>query len=310
MLKSADGEGGEIRQQLIAAKSQVEENAKQLAVMQKGMDATVKAHAADKAKLATFVTKEEAAALKASKCGLTDEELLGGILSEESVTKVKEWIAAYQHEHADCVTHDEILSAVRVNLNIQAADDVGMRDFALGEHNATVVMDGRFTSEPYTPQGKLISTKLAHKFDSLIGAPVLGKSVGGPEEAINQRVDKGHCFAFATGSGNLTVRLERSIRPTAVTIEHLNPAFAALGGASAPRQFKVWGYSGEEELETGPGVLLVEGEYKIQHDDGPVQVYRDLNQVSHPVALTRLEILSNYGHEFTCLYRFRVHAEW
>ena len=38
------------------------------------------------------------------------------------------------------------------------------------------------------------------------------------------------------------------------------------------------------------------------------QVFRDLNQVPHPVALTRLEVLSNYGHEFTCLYRFRVHS--
>jgi len=310
MLQAADGEGGEIRQQLVAAKNQADTNAQQLSALQRDVDAAVEAQEADRQKMATYATQEDVAALQDAQCGLSDDELLSGILSERSAETVKGWIAAYQHEHADCVTHDEIVRVVRTSLEAKAADDVGMRDFALDEHNATVVMDPRFTSPPYTPSGSRYSTAVLHKIDSFIGASIVGGHVGGPGEAINQKVDKGRCFAFGTGSGNLTVRLERSIRPTAITIEHLNPAFTALGGASAPRSFKVWGYAAEAELESGPGTLLVEGEYRLEHEDGPVQVFRDLNQVSSPVAITRLEVLSNYGHEFTCLYRFRVHAEW
>ena len=53
------------------------------------------------------------------------------------------------------------------------------------------------------------------------------------------------CARPQGGKGNLTVRLERPVKPTAITIEHLHAAFGATDGgkkSSAPKSFHVWGY--------------------------------------------------------------------
>ena len=78
----------------------------------------------------------------------------------------------------------------------KAADDVGMRDYALDENNGTVMTDVRFTSPVYSPPRSMFSTGMLKSVDSFLGTSALGDHVGGADEAINQRNGKGDCFAF------------------------------------------------------------------------------------------------------------------
>ena len=143
----------------------------------------------------------------------------------------------------------------------------------------------------------------------LAGYPLAGGNpIGGPEEAINQKVEFGDCFAFDGDQGNLTVRLERPIRPTAITLEHLNKAYGSEGGKSAPRSFVLWGYVDEKDLKSEDGgQVLVEGEYDITSAD-TIQTFRGLSG-DGLYEFTRLQVNSNYGQKYTCVYRFRVHAD-
>jgi SUN domain-containing protein 1/2 len=111
----------------------------------------------------------------------------------------------------------------------------------------------------------------------------------------------GNCWPFEGSSGNITVRLSRPIAPSAVTIDHISRHVALKPLISAPKDFKVWGY---QSLESDP-VLLGSGVYIANQN--PIQT---TPVESHNVEYQyiRLEILSNYGGEFTCLYRFRVHS--
>ena len=148
------------------------------------------------------------------------------------------------------------------------------------------------------------------RFAEPIGYPFAGGDViGGPEEAINQRVAMGDCFAFNGDHGNLTIRLERPIRPTAVTLEHFSPVYGAEGGQSAPKHFAVWGYVDEQDLESkNGGQMLIEAEYDINASN-KIQTFEGL-RADIPYEFAQLRVGSNFGQVYTCVYRFRVHSEW
>ncbi|CAM9946209.1 unnamed protein product, partial [Sphacelaria rigidula] len=137
---------------------------------------------------------------------------------------------------------------------------------------------------------------------------------------------------------------------THVSIEHARVAAAPTAAKSAPREFRVTGWTqdpagtinsygdgssrtaggsatrsrerqgggGEEgELENDnatlrPYVLVERGEYLIGEDDQySVQTFAvsdKIFDVAPPVGWVTLEMTSNHGGVWTCLYGFRVHG--
>ena len=69
----------------------------------------------------------------------------------------------------DCATTDDVLQKVQEGLQLKAEDDVGMHDYALDQHNGSVIHDERFTSQVYTPRGQKVSTGWLHSIDTFIG---------------------------------------------------------------------------------------------------------------------------------------------
>jgi SUN domain-containing protein 1/2 len=113
----------------------------------------------------------------------------------------------------------------------------------------------------------------------------------------------------------LTIRLSEAVAPTAVTVEHLNKVFSERAGDSAPKNFRVFGYADASELENAlsSGVEenepLYSGTYDIEAEN-PIQTFAIRNKEKRVVNFVRLEVTTNHGNEdYTCLYRFRVHAE-
>ena len=71
----------------------------------------------------------------------------------------------------------------------------------------------------------------------------------------------------------------------------------------------MWGLDQYNEGETPEKTLLLEGRYLIGGDQiqtFPVAMTTDAAKV---VQYVMLEILSNHGAEWTCVYRFRVHSK-
>lgn len=238
--------------------------------------------------------------LKAASWDLSDSALVDAMVQQEPT--VKKWMQEVLAAEANCVTQADVMEMVRNRLRLKTADDVGLRDFALDQNNGTIVHDK--TTPAYNPQ----SDGLVNSISSFLGK-VLHDNSSFPELAISQGVAKGECFAFEGGVGNLTVRLGKPIHAGAVTIEHLNKIYGTLGGTSAPRAFTVWGFRDAPSLHRGQGTRLLDGEY-ILDDLDIIQTFREVNPAAtQPVSFVTLEVKSNWGSEYTCLYRFRVHSE-
>ncbi|KAH8071125.1 hypothetical protein JL721_4556 [Aureococcus anophagefferens] len=155
------------------------------------------------------------------------------------------------------------------------ADRVAKFDYALRATGASVVQG--LTSEPYTPPGSVVPTKVWHALGRDAG-------VGRAEDAISQRVGFGSCFAFEGSRGSLTVQLSSRVVPTAFTLEHIHGALCNplhnANCSSAPRTFTVLG----------------------RRAGAP--------DATPAFDLATLQVTSNYGHpDYTCVYRFRVHGD-
>jgi SUN domain-containing protein 1/2 len=239
---------------------------------------------------------------------------LKNILQEESgplKQAVKDIIAQSQLKDEGCTTKEYIDAKWKEQMKKSTQDDVGIKDYALDDLGGMVVSGSPFTSPAYTPPGAMLSTAAKQR----IG---LGRSIGSANDAINKGRNKGDCFAFNGNAGNLTIRLSEPVVPSAVTVEHLNKVFSEKAGDSAPRSFKVFGYHDANELEAALSPLsnddpnkhlLFTGVYDIDADN-QIQTFNIQQSSNQPVAFVRLEVMSNHGNsDYTCLYRFRVHAE-
>jgi hypothetical protein len=137
----------------------------------------------------------------------------------------------------------------------------------------------------------------------------------GPREALRAGRTIGQCWPFLGGQANLTIRTAEPIIPTHFSIDHI-PREIAINWQSAPRQMKVWGFNvpeGSRPSLNVPRTLLSSFEYDINGDPlqtWPVEYSSQSASLTHPPSFQyfTLQILSNYGYFYTCLYRFRVHG--
>lgn len=189
------------------------------------------------------------------------------------------------------------------------ADRVGEFDYALAAAGGVVVPS--LTSEPYTPTGRIVPTRVWHAIGRDAG-------VGRPEDAIDNKLNFGSCFAFAGKAGNLTVKTAAErLRPTSFSLEHIhgalcNPVHNA-NCSSAPRNFRVFG---RPQLHDAP-TLLGRFTYEANSDLKPAvqnfpvdrSLYEPEHQTAHPFNYITLDVQDNHGHpNYTCIYRFRVHG--
>ncbi|EPB78903.1 Sad1 / UNC-like protein [Ancylostoma ceylanicum] len=73
---------------------------------------------------------------------------------------------------------------------------------------------------------------------------------------------------------------------------------------SCPKTFKIWAYKSEADMDTR--VLLGDFTYDIKGP--PLQFFVIKTQPDYPVKIIEMEVTSNYGAEYTSLYRLRVHG--
>ncbi|CAN0337218.1 unnamed protein product, partial [Hapterophycus canaliculatus] len=121
------------------------------------------------------------------------------------------------------------------------------------------------------------------------------------------------------------------VRVTHVSIEHARTASAPTARKSAPRSFRVLGWDadpGDTGASTASSLLsgiagdnaelprphvLVEGaEYEAGAGARGVQTFavpEGVREATPPVGWVTLEVRSNHGGKWTCLYGFRVHGE-
>ncbi|CAM9219681.1 unnamed protein product [Pylaiella littoralis] len=135
----------------------------------------------------------------------------------------------------------------------------------------------------------------------------------------------------AAGTAPESSRTRGFIKVTHVSIEHARTAAAPTALKSAPRGFRVLGWDadpsgpettpylgGEGEGEDGwagvlrPFVLLEGAEYQAGGGAFSVQTFavsEERRERAPPVGWVTLEVQSNHGGKWTCLYGFRVHGD-
>ncbi|NXL31614.1 SUN2 protein, partial [Glaucidium brasilianum] len=192
------------------------------------------------------------------------------------------------------MTEEQVHLIVDQALKRYSEDRVGMVDYALESAGASVI--NTRCSETYETRTALLS---------LFGIPLWYHSQS-PRVILQPDVNPGNCWAFRGSQGFAIIRLSSTIRPTAVTLEHIPKALSPRGTIpSAPKDFTVYGLKEEGEEE---GRLL--GQFTYNHDGDPIQMFYLEGDSVGTYQLVELRVLSNWGHpEYTCIYRFRVHGE-
>jgi hypothetical protein len=112
--------------------------------------------------------------------------------------------------------------------------------------------------------------------------------------------------------GTLTIRLSEPILVDSIIIEH-PPIRMTSQGESAIRSFRAVGY--EDESASSKAWNLGSYEYNLgenRNSNGYLQRFEAATTVFGkeipPLHSISLAVDSNYGHDYACLYRFRVHG--
>jgi len=205
------------------------------------------------------------------------------------------------------VTKTQIQTAVSQQLRLFVADRTGKLDYAAIRHGASVIKSKTSPSfvDTLPPVNRLLHL-LGLRFYGY--PPEAALSVTNPPGALGQ------CWSFGKRTplsitpleegdyATLTIRLASPIRVSSVAMEH------APNSSSAVKTFRVYGYlDPDAEMEPIP---LGEFTYDINssrtlQEFAIVKTNRDTSKKFHSI---KLAIDSNWGHDYTCLYRFRVHG--
>jgi len=203
-------------------------------------------------------------------------------------------------------------------LEIENADRTGKFDYASVVHGARVLRRGpRATSLSLYESLPLINRVLAYSNLRFYGHP--------PEVALRPTATmyaKGHCWSFGdefsssrarrqTQDGlrgeyaTLTVALSQEVTVTEVMIDHAPRSIAA--GNSALKMFRVIGY--EDIGAFGEPWELGSFEYDSKLGLQTFEIPTSLGGADVPkLKAVSLAVDSNWGAEYSCLYRFRVHG--
>ena len=240
-------------------------------------------------------------------------------VDDEVAVRNKEQALADSEWDIDGLSPQHVKQIIDTRLGLDIADG-GMFDFASIRSGATVVRFGpRRTSPSLKDNLPLLNRLLASAKLRFYGHP--------PEAALNPTYPQnalGQCWAFEAGRGplqpeddadntvgryaTLTINLAEPVQIKSVTMEHA-PRDLTPTPETAIRDFRVIGY--EDTDANGTPVPLGSFRYEI---DGPrtlqeFEVESEHNEALYLMKSVTLAIDSNWGADYSCLYRFRVHGD-
>lgn len=194
-----------------------------------------------------------------------------------------------------------------------ATANVGMPDHALYTAGGRVILGATgfdpklsWTSVGGGGSGGFFPTFLTGLFSSHSSTAPGSRNV--PSIALDPSLTPGFCWPFPGHRANFSVSVACPVTPTAFTIDHI-PASEAISPNSMPHKFNIWGWRLNDTVSAHPVArhkLVTDAEYK-QTGTTAQTFYLDKLTVAEYDAFT-LEITSNYGDVYTCLYRFRIHG--
>lgn len=194
-----------------------------------------------------------------------------------------------------------------------AAATVGMPDHALYTAGGRVIL-GATGFDPKLSWSAVSGTGSSGgffpSFMSLFGSHSANApgSRNVPSIALDPSLTPGFCWPFPGQRANFSVSTACPVTPTAFTIDHI-PASEAISPNSMPHKFNVWGWRLNDTALAHPVPrvkLVADAEYK--QTGATAQTFHiDKLTLAEFDAFT-LEIASNYGDVYTCLYRFRIHG--
>jgi len=207
-------------------------------------------------------------------------------------------------------------------------DTIAKADFALHSGGAVVIPSLTSDTHEIKPHGvrqQVISYLTGHGY--AIGRP--------PITALHHETHVGHCWPFEGAQGQLGVTLSRIVQIEEITIDHVARDIA-WDMSSAPRKVEVWGLvegasnfdkaaaldatrtEAGQEIPMQPRSLphsvrymrIAQFEYDANAPNA-VQTFtvdEDVRASGMDFGIVVLRVLNNWGQQFTCLYRFRVHG--
>jgi hypothetical protein len=244
-----------------------------------------------------------------SRATVARESELSGALVErltqlinERVTRVERSSSSSSGEGADRAWIEE---QIRRALHRHIEGDVTARtDYALLSADAHIYKPLTHYTPLPLPESRAGSWSW---ITSVFGSTPRVRTPHGPRVAIHRSGPRsvGECWGFGGAHANLTVKLSQPITVSHVTIDHLSRDIA-YNIESAPREFQIWAVNvTHADPEHSPRTLLGSFEYDV--DGEPVQTFA-LPNTALATQHVMLSVLSNHGHYYTCLYRFRVHG--
>uniref|UniRef100_A0A0N5AJ83 SUN domain-containing protein n=1 Tax=Syphacia muris TaxID=451379 RepID=A0A0N5AJ83_9BILA len=173
------------------------------------------------------------------------------------------------------------------------ADKTGKVDYAL-ESSGGSVWSTRCT-EAYEKS----------RLESLFGIPLWYSSYS-PRQVIQHRssLGSGECWAFR-GTGYLVIKLAYPVFVTEVSYEHLPSCVHPEHDIkSSPRNFEIWSLKDVDDLSS----RFLIGEYEYDNKGEALQTFKAQNIPNYKSPFIELIVHSNWGADYTCLYRLRVHG--
>ncbi|CAO3594683.1 unnamed protein product [Absidia cylindrospora] len=143
-----------------------------------------------------------------------------------------------------------------------------------------------------------------------------------PVVALTPGTHAGQCWPMKGDHGSLGIQLSEPIAVQAVTVEYPSRSVVANHVSSAPKEFEVWGIKHigntldkkkkrtvDDDDDSTNTIFLGSFTYDIKSSASPVQTFSlDTNRYIVLQGVV-VRVRSNWGnHQFTCLYRIRVHG--
>jgi len=205
----------------------------------------------------------------------------------------------------------DVQAALHERMEIEKSDRVGKADYASILSGAEIIKTGKYRTSP-----SLVDTlPFVNRF---LASTKLRHYGYGPEMAIRPVYPPtalGQCWSFLMDESGvegayatLSIRLAAPVYVTSVSVEH-PPKEMSDRTKSAIRKFRVIGF--ENDDASGEPWDLGSFEYQLGREI--IQEF-DVNQETEEEIIPPLESLtiaidSNWGMNYACLYRLRVHGE-
>jgi SUN domain-containing protein 1/2 len=220
-----------------------------------------------------------------------------------------------REESAALTASKSLQKTIAERLERESADQTGRVDYASIQNGGSVIRTGDWATSPSLVDELPFLNRMA----AALSLRFYGY---GPEAALTPTYPPGslgQCWAFQPQQqeqpdgqhgaiGMFTVRLARRIRVRTISIEHPPPELSDRTD-TAIREFRVVGFE-DAEAQSKKAWNLGSFEYlrdRIRKDFGVA--YSDDGVDIPPLRAISLAIDSNWGGNYTCIYRFRVHGE-